>query len=116
MVENLADYAEYLQQLSPLLESLPQKSKEELLKDIELSLKKIEQVAIEQGVTLPALPVITINAPDKMKKQIRQKMLNEYLSVFSDLPDTMLEDLDHIRHSSSPTPPIEEQLKWLSEE
>jgi hypothetical protein len=27
--------------------------------------------------------------------------------AWSDLPDTLLEDLDHIRHSSPPTPPID---------
>ena len=27
---------------------------------------------------------------------------------WSDLPETMLEDLDQIRHSSQPTPPLED--------
>lgn len=115
MVENLEDYLPYLQQLPGYAEQLPQTSRTEILKEIEATLKKIEQIASEQGVTLPALPLLTIDMPKEIKKQIRRKMIDGYLNVFSDLPDTMLEDLDRLRHSNPPTLPMDKQLAWLTE-
>jgi hypothetical protein len=38
--------------------------------------------------------------------------------AWSDLPDTfdeMLDALDRIRHESTPTPPMDEQLAWMDE-
>lgn len=44
-------------------------------------------------------------------------VLGNYAGVWSDLPDDdEAETLDQIRHASPPTPPVEEQLRWLDEE
>lgn len=61
-----------------------------------------EQLAeiIEQHTEAPNIP------PDRLA------------GAWSDLPDTfdeMLDALDRIRHSSPPTPPMDEQLAWMDE-
>jgi len=39
-----------------------------------------------------------------------------YAGAWSDLPeDDELEALDQLRHATSPTPPLETQLRWLDE-
>ena len=39
-----------------------------------------------------------------------------YAGAWSDLPeDDELEALDRIRHATSPTPPLDAQLRWLDE-
>lgn len=43
--------------------------------------------------------------------------LSSYAGAWSDLPeDDEAETLDQIRQSSPPTPPMDEQLRWLDEE
>ncbi len=48
-----------------------------------------------------------------------QMPANDLAGAWSDLPDTfdeMLDALDHIRHASPPTPPVDEQLAWMDED
>ncbi len=43
--------------------------------------------------------------------------LDSYAGAWSDLPeDDEAETLDRLRHESPPTPPLEDQLRWLDEE
>ncbi|HEX6817368.1 MAG TPA: hypothetical protein VF120_03275 [Ktedonobacterales bacterium] len=45
--------------------------------------------------------------------------LDALAGAWNDLPDTfdeMLDTLDHLRHASPPTPPIEEQFAWMDTE
>lgn len=39
-----------------------------------------------------------------------------YFGVMSDLPDDMEEELLRMRRAVPPTPPMDEQLRWLDEE
>lgn len=45
------------------------------------------------------------------------EMRESYAGAWADLPeDDELETLDRMRHESTPTPPLDEQLRWLDEE
>ena len=47
------------------------------------------------------------------EKQRSLASWQELIGAWADLPDSMLDDLDAIRHSNPPSPPIEEQLRDL---
>ena len=47
----------------------------------------------------------------KQSSQATSKAIKEILALagaWSDLPETLVEELDQLRHASSPTPPLEE--------
>ncbi len=39
-----------------------------------------------------------------------------FAGIWRDLPDDMEETLLRWRHAASPTPPVEEQLRWMEDE
>lgn len=45
------------------------------------------------------------------------ELRDSYAGAWADLPeDDELETLDRLRHEASPTPPLDEQLRWLDDE
>lgn len=81
----------------PHLERLPAESQEEVMAYIEVLIEALERDAVARGhmrQTLPSLP--------------ETEPWIDPVGAWSDLPDTILEDFDRMRHEVSPTPPIEE--------
>ncbi len=86
-----------LNDMLPHLEQLPQETQEEVMAYIEVLIEALERDAVAHGrmrQTLPAIP--------------QTGSWKDPVGAWSDLPDTMLEELDQLRHATSPTPPIEE--------
>lgn len=86
-----------LNDILPYLEQLPQESQEEIMTYIEVLIDAVEREAIAHGrlrETLPELPAV--------------ESWSDPGGAWNNLPDTLLEDLDQLRHATPPTPPIEQ--------
>lgn len=80
----------------PYLEQLPQESQEEIMAYIEVLIDALEREAIAHGRLRETLPEMPAMEP-----------WSDPVGAWNDLPDTLLEDLDQLRHAVPPTPPIE---------
>ena len=85
-----------LQDVLPYLEQLPPEAQEEAATYIEALAEALEREVYSPGSVRP-IP------------QERESMEDwqDPAGAWSDLPDTMLEELDQLRHASPPTPPLE---------
>lgn len=85
-----------LQDVLPYLEQLPPEAQEEAATYIEALAEALEREVYSSGSVRP-IP------------QERESMEDwqDPAGAWSDLPDTMLEELDQLRHASPPTPPLE---------
>ncbi len=81
-----------LQEVLPHLQYLPPETQEEIANYI----KFLEQEAFARG-RIKELPHVAASA----------EPWEDPAGAWSDLPDDMFEELDKIRHSNPPTPPIE---------
>jgi hypothetical protein len=86
-----------LNDMLPHLEQLPAETQEEVLAYLEVLIEALERDAVARGRMRQTLRAIPSTEP-----------WQDPVGAWSDLPDTMLEDLDQLRHATSPTPPIEE--------
>ena len=86
-----------LNDILPHLEHLPEESQEEALTYLAILVEALERDAIAHGRIRQILPELPQTEP-----------WSDPVGAWSDLPDTMLEDLDRLRHATLPTPPIEE--------
>ena len=80
----------------PYLEHLPPEAQEEAATYIEALAEVLKHKSI-----LSAQP------EDVSSQEITSRQWKDPFGAWSDLPDTMLDDLDQLRHSSQPTPPLE---------
>jgi len=85
-----------LQNVLPHLEHLPPEAQEEAATYIAALTEALEFESLVLGRKRPAPRQIESGEP-----------WEDPAGAWRDLPDTLLEDLDHIRHSSPPTPPID---------
>ena len=85
-----------LQDVLPYLEQLPPEAQEEAATYIEALAEALEREVYSPSSVRP-IP------------QERESMEDwqDPAGAWSDLPDTMLEELDQLRHASPPTPPLE---------
>jgi len=79
----------------PHLEQLPSEVQEEIAEYIEGLLGDLEREEAEGNHNGQTLPMMASAKP-----------WHDPVGSWQDLPDTMLEELDHLRHASPPTPPI----------
>lgn len=86
-----------LNDILPHLERLPEESQEEILTYVAILVEALERDAIAHGRMRQTLPALQQTEP-----------WNDPVGAWSDLPDTMLDELDQLRHATLPTPPIEE--------
>lgn len=86
-----------LNDMLPHLEQLPAETQEEVMAYLEVLIEALERDAVARGRMRQTLPTIPQTEPWK-----------DPVGALSDLPDTMLEELDQLRHVAPPTPPIEE--------
>jgi hypothetical protein len=89
-----------LQDVLPYLEQLPPEAQEEAATYIEALAEALERGAYAPGRVRPN-PRATESMED----------WQDPAGAWSDLPDTMLDELDQLRHASSPTPPLEQLRK-----
>jgi hypothetical protein len=87
-----------LQNVLPYLEHLPPEAQEE--------------AATYIAALTEALEFESLMSDRKNKKPLRQQIeagepWEDPAGAWRDLPDTLLKELDDLRHSSPPTPPIE---------
>jgi hypothetical protein len=87
-----------LQEVLPYLEHLPLEAQEEAALYIESLIE-----ALESEVFFPGR---IRSVPYHHKESVEQ--WEDPAGAWQDLPDTMLEELDQLRHASPPTPPLEE--------
>jgi hypothetical protein len=83
----------------PQVEQLPAEKQEELAAYIEALIEEVDRKRTVRGPY----------RSDTIKRPLLVQV-SDWVDPFgacSDLPDTILEDLDQLRHSSLPTPPIE---------
>jgi hypothetical protein len=85
-----------LHDVLPYLERLPPEAQEEAATYIETLVK-----AWKQALTLPS------RTKDVQSQEPTNVQWQDPFGAWSDLPDTMLDDLDQLRHASRPTPPLE---------
>ncbi|HEX3640767.1 MAG TPA: hypothetical protein VHV10_05710 [Ktedonobacteraceae bacterium] len=85
-----------LQNVLPHLEYLPPEAQEEAATYIAALTEALEFESLVPGRKRPALPQI---------ESVEQ--WEDPAGAWRDLPDTLLEELDQIRHSSPPTPPLD---------
>jgi hypothetical protein len=83
-----------LQNVLPQLEHLPPEAQEEAATYIAALAEALEFESLASSRKRPA------------RRRIGEPW-QDPAGAWSDLPDTLLEDLDHLRHSSPPTPPID---------
>ncbi|HZT99311.1 MAG TPA: hypothetical protein VFA10_06600 [Ktedonobacteraceae bacterium] len=89
MIDRLHDVLSYLEQLPP-------EAQEEVASYIEALVE-----ALERETFVP-------NHSRRVPREIQPtKHWGDPAGAWSDLPDTMLEELDRIRHANPPTPPLE---------
>jgi len=79
----------------PYLEQLPPEAQEEAAIYIEALAEAFEHEAFVPGRVQPV--------PDEMQSG---KFWEDPAEAWRDLPDSMLEELDQLRHASPPTPPL----------
>ena len=84
-----------LQDVLPYLEHLPPEAQEEAATYIEALAEALEREAFVLGRSR--------SAPYE-RESVEQ--WEDPAGAWSDLPDTMLEELDRLRHASPPTPPL----------
>lgn len=85
-----------LHNILPYLEHLPPEAQEEAATYIEALIE-----ALKLGST------IHTQTRDVSSKEPTGVQWQDPFGAWSDLPDTMLDDLDQLRHASQPTPPLE---------
>jgi hypothetical protein len=85
-----------LQNVLPYLEHLPPEAQEEAATYIAALTEALEFESLVPGRKRPTLE--QIEAVEQWE---------DPAGAWRDLPDTLLEDLDQLRHSSPPTPPID---------
>jgi len=85
-----------LQDILPHLEHLPPEAQEEAANYIEALAEALEREAFVLG---------------RIRREPREigalEQWEDPAGAWSDLPDTMLEELDQLRHAIPPTPPID---------
>lgn len=86
-----------LHHLLPHLERLPDESQEEVLAYIEVLIEALENSAVARGHLKSPLPDLPADEP-----------WIDPVGAWSDLPETLLDDLERTRHATPPTPPIDE--------
>jgi hypothetical protein len=87
---------DHLQNVLPYLENLPPEAQEEAATYIAALAEALEFESLMSGHKRPARRKIEAEEP-----------WEDPAGAWRDLPDTLLEDLDNLRHSSPPTPPID---------
>ena len=85
-----------LQDILPFLEHLPLEAQEEAAIYIEALAETLEHEAFVLDRTR-SMPFARAS----------KEQWEDPAGAWSDLPDSLLEDLDQIRHASPPTPPLE---------
>jgi hypothetical protein len=85
-----------LHDILPYLEHLPPEAQEEAANYLEALAETLER----RGVNSSRFPSI----PHRIQPT---EHWDDPAGAWRDLPDTMLEDLDQLRHASLPTPPVE---------
>jgi hypothetical protein len=85
-----------LQDLLPALEKLPPELQKEALTHIKALIEEMLQHSSIDRTNADA------------KSASKQPTWQDPFGAWSDLPDTMLDDLDSLRHASVPTPPLEQ--------
>ncbi len=86
-----------LQDILPYLEHLPPEAQEEAAIFIEALAEALEREAFAPG-----------RAGSVPLEKESMEQWEDPAGAWSDLPDTMLEELDQLRHASPPTPPLED--------
>jgi len=85
-----------LNEVLPYLEHLPPEAQEEAASYIEALAEAFERADFVLGCIR--------RIPRKIESI---EHWEDPAGAWSDLPDTMLEDMDQLRHASTPTPPLE---------
>jgi hypothetical protein len=85
-----------LHNVLPYLEHLPPEAQEEAATYIEALIEALKLGAMVHAQTKD----VSSQEPTGVQWQ-------DPFGAWSDLPDTMLDDLDQLRHASQPTPPLE---------
>ncbi len=80
----------------PFLEHLPPEAQEEAATYIEALAEALKYTSM-----------IRTQSTDVSGQKLRNAPWQDPFGAWSDLPDTMLDDLDQLRHASQPTPPLE---------
>ena len=88
-----------LQDILPYLEHLPPEAQEEAATYIE---------ALAEA--LGRRPFLSGHIQSVPHKRESLEQWEDPAGAWSDLPDTMLEELDQLRHANPPTPPLEDLL------
>ena len=86
-----------LQNMFPQVEQLPPEAQEELATYLEALIAVLERKTFTSQYLQQTLLT-------KQGAEFREDLFG----VWKDLPDDMLDELDRIRHSNPPTPPIED--------
>lgn len=81
-----------LQDMLPHIEQLPLETQEEVMAYLEVLLDALECDAVTHGYMQQTLPTIPLAEPWR-----------DPVGAWRDLPDTMLEELEQLRHVTSPT-------------
>jgi len=81
----------------PHLQRLPAESQEEVMAYIEVLIEALERDAVARGYLRQTLPDLPATEP-----------WVDPVGAWSDLPDTILEDFERLRHATPPTPPTDE--------
>ena len=79
------------------LEHLPSAAQEEAVTHIQALVEALRHTSV--------IDASTKDMPDEEAATSIQ--WQDPFGAWSDLPDTMLDELDHLRHISQPTPPLE---------
>ena len=81
------------------------------LHEILPSLEHLPPEAQEEAATYIAALVEALQHTSRLHRQASQEPVGvewqDPFGAWSDLPDTMLDELDRLRHASQPTPPLE---------
>jgi hypothetical protein len=80
----------------PYLEHLPPEAQEEAATYIEALAEVLKHTSL-----------IRTQAGEVSSQESTGVQWQDPFGAWSDLPDTMLDDLDRLRHSTQPTPPLE---------
>ena len=84
-----------LHDLLPSLEKLPPELQEEMASYIEALIETLQHTSIDR-------------THFKNQSVQEQKAWQDPFGAWNDLPDTMLDELNQLRHSNPPTPPVEQ--------
>lgn len=86
---------DHLQDLLPDFEHLPAEAKAEALVHIKALLELLSRD-------------VMLHPQQTTQQEDVEKQWEDPAGAWSDLPDDMLEELDRLRHSSPPTPPLDD--------